>query len=245
METYNYYQPIVDGQLHPVGFEVLLRGWINGNLISTQECLNTLKKNNQTVTLALNQISECISLLDTIPDVFFSINITDDFILSPVVLSFLDNIEYDKRAYIQFEISEKMRVSDCHDLIKNAIKINELGYSLSLDDFFSHESSTLPFVHLDIEYVKIDISAIKLFRHNKRVERLLRSAIYYCNISGCISIAEGVEELDVFYELKGLGINLFQGYLFSQAISRSELISKYQLSEKWIPHVHEEQNQLQ
>lgn len=245
METYNYYQPIVDGQLKPVGFEVLLRGWINGNLISTEECLNTLKKNNQTVTLALNQISECLSLLDTISDVFFSINITDDFILSPVVLSFLDNIEYDKRAYIQFEIPEKMRVSDCYDLIENAIKINELGYSLSLDDFFSHESSTLPFVHLDIEYVKIDISAIKLFRQNKRVERLLRSAIYYCNISGCTSIAEGVEELDVFYELKGLGINLFQGYLFSKAISKSELISKYQLSEKWIIHVHEEQNQLQ
>lgn len=243
METYNYYQPIVDGQLNLVGFEVLLRGRINGGLISTEECLNTLKKNNQTVTLALNQVSECISLLDMIPDVFFSINITEDFILSPIALSFLDNIEYDKRAYIQFEIPEEMRVSDCHDLIKNSIKINELGYSLSLDDFFSHESSTLPFVHLDIEYVKIDISVIKLFRHNKRVEQLLRAAIYYCNISGCISIAEGIEELDVFYELKGLGINLFQGYLFSKAISQSELISKYQSSKKWIIHVHEEQNQ--
>ena len=239
METYNYYQPIVDGKLKSVGFEVLLRGWVNGNLISTEECLNILKKNNQTVDLALNQITECVSLLDSIPDVFFSINITDDFILSPTVLSSLDKIEYAKRARIQFEIPEQMRVSDDLDLIKNAIKINELGYSLSLDDFFSHESSTLPFVHLDIEYVKIDISAIKLFRHNKRVEQLLRSAIYYCNISGCTSIAEGVEEFDVFYELKGLGINLFQGYLFSKAISKSDLISKYQLSGEWITHVGE------
>ncbi|MCS3432681.1 EAL domain-containing protein [Klebsiella sp. BIGb0407] len=244
METYNYYQPIVDGKLKPVGFEVLLRGWINGNLISTEECLKTIKKNNQTVNLALTQISECVSLLDSIPDVFFSINITDDFILSPVVLPFLERIEYAKRACIQFEIPEQMRVSDSHELIKNAIKIRELGYSLSLDDFFSHESSTLPFVYLDIEYVKIDISAIKLFRQNKRVERLLRSAIYYCNISGCTSIAEGVEEFDVFYELKGLGINLFQGYLFSKAISKSDLISKYQLSGEWITHVSEEQNQL-
>lgn len=239
METHNYYQPIVDGKLKPVGFEVLLRGWVNGNLISTEECLNALKKSNQTVNLALNQITECVSLLDSIPGVFFSINITDDFILSPAALSFLEKIEYAKRACIQFEIPEQMRVSDSHDLIKNAIKINELGYSLSLDDFFSHESSTLPFVHLDIEYVKIDISAIKLFRYNKRVERLLRSAIYYCNISGCTSIAEGVEESDVFYELKGLGIDLFQGYLFSKAISRSDLISKYQLSGEWITHVGE------
>lgn len=245
METHNYYQPIVDGKLKSVGFEVLLRGWVNGNLISTEECLNTLKKNNQTVNLALNQITECVSLLDSIPDVFFSINITDDFILSPVVLSFLGKIECAKRAYIQFEIPEQMRVSDSQDLIKNAIKINELGYSLSLDDFFSHESSTLPFVHLDIEYVKIDISAIKLFRYNKRVERLLRSAIYYCNISGCTSIAEGVEESDVFYELKGLGIDLFQGYLFSKAISKSDLISKYQLSGEWITHVRGAQSKIQ
>ena len=245
METHNYYQPIVDGKLKSVGFEVLLRGWVNGHLISTEECLNAIKKNNQTVNLALNQIAECISLLDSIPDVFFSINITDDFILSPEVLSFLEKIEYAKRSHIQFEIPEQMRVSDSYDLIKNAITINELGYSLSLDDFFSHESSTLPFVHLDIEFVKIDISAIRLFRHNKRVERLLRSAIYYCNISGCTSIAEGVEEFDVFYELKGLGIDLFQGYLFSKAISKSELISKYQSSGEWITHVRGAQSRIQ
>lgn len=245
METYNYYQPIVDGQLNPVGFEVLLRGSVKGNLISTEECLNTIKQNNQIVNLALNQISECISLLDFIPHVFFSINITDDFILSSGVLSFLEKIEYAKRAHIQFEIPEHMRVSDSYDLIKNAMKINELGYRLSLDDFFSHESSTLPFVHLDITCVKIDMSAIQSFRQNKRVEMLLRSAVYYCNISGCTSVAEGVEEVDVFYELKGLGINLFQGYLFSKAISKSELILKYQLSRECVTNVSMPKNKIQ
>lgn len=234
MEKYNYYQPIVDGGLKAVGFEVLLRGWLNGHLISTEECLHNLKSNNGLVNLALSQINECISLLDNIPNVFFSINITDEFILSPYVLTFLENVEHAKRGHIRFEIPEKMRVSDCENLIINAIKIHQLGYSLSLDDFFSNESSTLPLVHLDIAYVKIDISAIRMFRHNKKVEWLLRSAIHYCSISGCKSIAEGIEEFDVFYELRDLGINLFQGYLFSKAISKSELSSKYISSREWI-----------
>ncbi|AEN67185.1 diguanylate phosphodiesterase (plasmid) [Enterobacter soli] len=234
INVFNYYQPIVDIDFKCVGFEVLLRGFFKGEIVGAAECLDEIASGYGFVTLALNQINEVLSLRQEIKDVYFSINVTSDFFKSKEVIEFLDKIDVSHRRYIQFEILETVRFSSDVDMIYNAKKINSLGYMFKLDDFLSGESSVFPFINFDFESIKIDLSVIANYKDNKRIEALLMTLIYYCSISNCNSIAEGVESIDVFYDLKSLGVSNFQGFLFSKPMPKSEVISNYKKLKKWI-----------
>ncbi len=230
----NYYQPIVDDNLNVIGFEVLLRGHSNGLLMSGAICLSEILKSNRMLEVTMTQISECVSLLDHIPNVFFSINITDDFLENSNIITFLKRIEPQKRKFIHFEIVESITIKNNTKYIQKIIAIKSLGFLFSIDDFFSHENVLSYLIELDINSIKIDIQIVNLFKHNKTIEHMLRTIVFFCLISGGYSIAEGVEDIDTFYELRGVGVSFFQGFLFSGAISYDNLIEKYNDKSQWI-----------
>ncbi len=230
----NYYQPIVNGNLKVVGFEVLLRGEKDGHLISGGECFREISKSNKILETTLDQISECVLLLDQIPNVFFSINISEEFLQNSQTIIFLKKIPQQKRKFIHLEILETISISRNIKLTNNSIAIKLLGFSFSLDDFFSHKNVLSPLIKLGINSVKIDVDMVKLFTHNKHVEHMLRTIVFFCKISGGYSIAEGVEKIETFYELRGIGVSFFQGFLFSDAISHDDLLRRYHGNNQWV-----------
>ncbi|WP_096980595.1 EAL domain-containing protein [Escherichia coli] len=233
----NYYQPIVNGNLKVVGFEVLLRGEEDGRLISGGECFREISKSNQILKTTLNQISECALLLERISNIFFSVNITEEFLQDSQTISFLKKIPQQKRKFIHLEVLETISISNNTKLINNAIAIKLLGFSFFLDDFFSHKNALPPLIELGINSVKIDINMVKVFTYNKSVENMLRTIVFFCKISNGYSIAEGVEKIETFYELRGIGVSLFQGFLFSDAISHYDLIKKYDAENQWVINI--------
>lgn len=233
----NHYQPIVNKNLRVVGFEVLLRGELDGHIITGDKCLNEAVRTEGILNLTLRQISDCVTLLDVIPNVFFSINISMEFLENPLTINFLKKIPPEKRKHINFEILETTTFTNNIKLINNSIAIRLLGFSFSLDDFFSNKDAISPLIELGINSIKIDIDMVRLFTHNKNIEHMLRTIVYYCQISGGNSIAEGIENAETFYELRGIGVSFFQGFLFSDAISSNELILKYKQSTPWLMNI--------
>ena len=122
---------------------------------------------------------------------------------------------------IIFEISERMKVNKNIVLkIKNLINY---GFKFSLDDFFSEHSTLLPVIDIDLYGIKIDKGMLVNFSSNLKTQALIEAIIYYCNRMQIYCYAEGVETMNAFYELKGMGVRRFQGFFCSPAVSLDNL----------------------
>lgn len=104
------------------------------------------------------------------------------------------------------EIVETVDITD--ELIAACQHIANLGYKIALDDYdFSEKWDVLiPLA----QYIKIEVSHIDLSNSQKKVK--INSLIR----SGKTLIAERVETLAEFEELKRAGFDLFQGYFLSK-----------------------------
>lgn len=70
---------------------------------------------------------------------------------------------------------------------------------------------------------KLDISIVNDLQRDPHALALIKSLIYYCQLSGSRCIAEGVDSLEKFNMLKALGIDRFQGYLISPPVTGDNL----------------------
>jgi EAL domain-containing protein (putative c-di-GMP-specific phosphodiesterase class I) len=70
---------------------------------------------------------------------------------------------------------------------------------------------------------KLDMSIVNDAQHDPKALALIKSLAYYCQLSDSRCVAEGVDSLAKFTQLKSLGIDRFQGYLFSPPMRREHL----------------------
>lgn len=173
--------------------------------------------------------------LDSVVDIFLSDNsnykyfinvnermLLDDFFVEKIINLQKNNSDFVNR--IGFEISEKINLFNNSKLIENIMRIHNLGYLLSLDDYFSPESMVYPLLMLPLEYIKIDKNFILDFLNDERKINLIKTIISYCKVSDIDLIAEGIEDSKTFEILLGLGVPMFQGFLFSKALSKNEIL---------------------
>jgi EAL domain-containing protein (putative c-di-GMP-specific phosphodiesterase class I) len=88
------------------------------------------------------------------------------------------------------------------------------GYSIALDDVESFESvkKLLPDIHPD--FVKIDMQLARR-AHEPKSRDTIRNIVDLVHQGGGSVIGEGVETEEQHQQLRALGVDLFQGYLFS------------------------------
>jgi EAL domain-containing protein (putative c-di-GMP-specific phosphodiesterase class I) len=88
------------------------------------------------------------------------------------------------------------------------------GYSIALDDIESLENARKLVSEVHPDFVKIDM---KLARQVAEAPKrsTIRQIVELVHAAGGTVIAEGVETEEMHQQLKQLGVDLFQGYLFS------------------------------
>jgi EAL domain-containing protein (putative c-di-GMP-specific phosphodiesterase class I) len=222
-----YYQPVYNRELEIHGFEILSRLRSSGHTHGA-EFIQRIENSELIVDLTLKQISTACELLDRGIDCKFSININEFTLSSERFLKGASRIPLKYLDRVSLEISEKIKFSGCENLIIALGKLDKFGYKLGLDDFFSENSTTLPIMTAKISYIKADMSIIRSFKESQVNRNLLKTMVYYCDLSSIPCVAEGVERLDTYYELYGMGINFFQGYLFSKPVPLDEMILIYE-----------------
>ncbi|WP_435339361.1 EAL domain-containing protein, partial [Klebsiella aerogenes] len=52
---------------------------------------------------------------------------------------------------------------------------------------------------------------------------LIKSLVYYCQLTQSRCIAEGVDSLEKFNQLRALGVDCFQGYFFSAPVACEQM----------------------
>lgn len=91
------------------------------------------------------------------------------------------------------------------------------GYSIALDDISTVESARRLVDEVRPDFVKIDMHLIhKVAESSKR--NTIKAIVDVVHDAGGTVIAEGVESDEIYDALKKLGVNLFQGYLFSPPV---------------------------
>lgn len=159
--------------------------------------------------------------------VLFNINISGASLNNGAFLQFVCE-EFDRYgvppAAICFEITETSAVSNFTDANQFIQKLRSLGCSFALDDFGRGLSSFAYLKYLPVDFLKIDGSFIKNIASNQVDFAMVSSINEVAHLMGMKTVAEFVENKEIFACLKRIGIDYAQGYWIGKpaALDRSK-----------------------
>ncbi|MCW8821019.1 MAG: EAL domain-containing protein [Sulfurovum sp.] len=130
---------------------------------------------------------------------------------------------------IIFEITESIFARDMHKVIEIMNRLKNSGISFSIDDFGTGYSSLSYLKELPVSELKVDKSFIEHLGKNENDENMIKTIISIAKNFGLSIVAEGVETQEQFDFLVDHECDLYQGYYFEKAITKSEFEDKYLL----------------
>lgn len=125
--------------------------------------------------------------------------------------------------YMEIELTESSALSNPAHAKKVLTNLMDLGVKISIDDYGTGYSSLLHLQQLPLHYLKIDQQFIREVLNDKYSEAIVRSTVELAKNLNLEVIAEGVEDVKVYQQLKRLGCYAAQGFLFSKAVPAGEI----------------------
>lgn len=125
------------------------------------------------------------------------------------------------------EVTESLLIQDIRDATSKLTQLREYGISISLDDFGTGYSSLNYLRSLPIDEIKVDRSFIKDVIQDKQALLMVKSIIELAKNFDIRLVSEGVEEKEQLDLLKELGVNVFQGFYFSEPLSTEDIKSHF------------------
>ena len=118
-----------------------------------------------------------------------------------------------------FEILEDESIKNYQCLILFVDEVKALGCKVAIDDFGSGYSNFEHLLKMNIDYLKIDASLIKNIATNENSYKITKTIIEFAKNLNLKTIAEFVENEEIFNIVRNLGADYSQGYFFSAPIS--------------------------
>jgi len=154
-----------------------------------------------------------------------SINLSAWDLHSPQLLEQLQRILTETQLpapCLTLEITESMLIADITTTIDVLIRIQSLGVRISIDDFGTGYSS-LNYLHrLPVDTLKIDRSFVLQMQEDSKNRQIAATIVALSHQLGLEAIAEGVETPDQLAQLKAMGCEFGQGFLFSKGLTAGE-----------------------
>lgn len=218
-----HYQPIWDFKRHEVAyFEALLRLKINDELIYPNQFIPALEMLNDTFLMDQCVVRNAIAAVAKHPELKqVAINLSAQSFLDerllPHIQECLKNDQVSPTKII-FEITESASINNLSATRSMIERINDMGCHFSIDDFGTGFSTFSYLKQLPAQHVKIDGSFVRDMI-NDPIDYALVKAVH--DISQSLdkrSVAEYVENEDIFDALKEIGIDYGQGYYISKPL---------------------------
>ncbi|SFC99124.1 sensor domain-containing protein [Pseudoalteromonas denitrificans] len=149
----------------------------------------------------------------------YSINLsglsTSDSSLASYIES-LQKIYQIKAANITFEITETAAIQNIDNCLYLINKLKSKGFQFSLDDFGSGLSSFSYLKNLNIDFLKIDGSFVKEIVNDPASYAMVKSINEVGHAMNLKTIAEFVENKEIYLKLKEIGVDYAQGYFIDK-----------------------------
>lgn len=223
LDKYNivsYFQPIIDNKTKKIAkYESLVR-LINekGEILAPAAFLDVAKKGSYYNKITHRVLENSFKILEKI-NTKISINISAlDIEKEPTrkkIYELLDKSKDDSSRVI-FELLEDENIKD-FSVIKDFIrKVKLKGVQIAIDDFGVGYSNFERLLDFEPDILKIDGSLIKNIVDDKYSRDVVQSIVDFAKKQNIETIAEFVENEDIFNILTELGIDYSQGYYFGK-----------------------------
>lgn len=127
-------------------------------------------------------------------------------------------------ACLKLEITETVIIQNFKAVTEVIHQLHNRSIQLSIDDFGTGYSS-LSYLHtLTIDHLKIDRSFIQRIDTQQSSLGLVTAIAQIANTLGLSLVAEGIETSEQFAQLKLLGCEFGQGYLFSKPLPSTQIV---------------------
>ena len=214
-------------------FETLVR-YIdeNGNTIPPGAFLPAAERYNLATALDKWVISHLFEWLAKHPDcldklTICSVNLSGLSLSDESMFDFITKIFSDyciPKHKICFEITETAAIGNLNSATKFIQKLRGMGCSFSLDDFGSGLSSFAYLKNLPVDFLKIDGLFVKDILDDKVDLAMVKSINEVGHVMGKKTIAEFVENKEIFDLLNELGVDYAQGYGIAKPVPLDELL---------------------
>lgn len=210
-----------------IGFEALLRlkeNFIPPNIfISIAEETDLIFYIGRLVTMTAIKQAALWKEQGHVPKII-SINFSSKQIKDKGYLSYLKSTlsEYQiEPEYIQIEITESILMEESDDTLIFLEHLKALGVKIAMDDFGTGFSSINYLSYIPVDNVKLDKSLCDKFLGYKD-DRVIKNIISLVHSFDIEIIAEGIEEMGQYEQLKSYDCDIIQGYLFSKPLPAEE-----------------------
>ncbi len=231
-----YYQPIMHlDTMQVIGFEALVR-WQHPQkgLLAPGEFIPVAEETGLIVPLGEWILREaCQQLYDwqqagaTRADLSMSVNLSGKQLREPDLLSRIDQILAEtalEGRYLRLELTESVLIGDEETVLPMLHSLRNRHIQLSIDDFGTGYSSLSYLLRFPIDHLKIDRSFINRMTIDSENYEIVRAIATLANSIGIEAIAEGIEDPQQVDQLKILGCQFGQGYLFARPLATEQAL---------------------
>ncbi len=134
--------------------------------------------------------------------------------------------------YIHFEITESASIKSQAMLNARIQKLRSLGYSIAMDDFGCGYSSLNSLKDMPIDILKLDMGFVRGDDSMSRGGTIINYLVRMAQGLEYITVAEGVETQEQADFLRSIGVNVFQGYLYSKPMPEEEFLALLKVSDR-------------
>jgi len=124
---------------------------------------------------------------------------------------------------LTLEITETAVTNLLHAVLR-LTPLRAAGIKISVDDFGSGNTSLSALPHLPLDELKVDQQFVRRSRDSQNDLAIVRTIIELADRLGLVSVAEGVENEELFTYMVELGFDLLQGYFVAKPLSEAELV---------------------
>jgi len=220
-----HYQPIIrleDGAV--TGFEALLR-WEHPErgLVGPDEFVGLAEETGLVVPIGSWALEEscrqAVRWHGAGADVSISVNLSPRQLAEPRLV---DDVARVLRATgvrpdkVWLEITENTLMRDAESMARSLASLRALGVHLAVDDFGTGYSSMTYLKRFPVDALKVDRSFVDGLGREPEDTAICTAVVSLAHALGLRAIAEGVETPEQLAELRTLGCEMAQGYLFGK-----------------------------
>ena len=216
----SYFQPIINNKTKEIEkYESLVRLVDeNGRVVSPFTFLDVSKKGNYYNKITHRVLENSFKMLNHITTKI-SINLSSLDIektdTQDKLFALLNEYE-EHNSRIIFEILEDEDVKDFNVIKRFIKKVKKMGVQIAIDDFGAGYSNFERLLTFEPDILKIDGSLVKNIVKDKYSKDLIETIVSFAKKQGIQTVAEFVENEEIFNILHSIGVDYSQGYYFGK-----------------------------
>lgn len=223
-----YFQPILNIANKKIEkYEALARMIdIDGKIISPFFFIDAAKRSKQYLDLTKTIFDQTLDLMDN-TTAEISINLTiEDLTHKAHRVYIIDRIRSLPKNRIVLELVESEGIEnydDVSDFIKQA---KDAGAKIAIDDFGTGYSNFSYLLKLEVDYIKIDGSLIKIINSDKGAYSVVETVVEFAHKNSIKVIGEFVSDGEILKSLEELKIDYAQGFFIGEPNHNFEIVKR-------------------